>query len=122
VLAIAGQIACGLEPGNVPHCKQDDLRLKLPPLNKPLTEDARRSIRPVYHGLPAKLQHFRKSRQATMLLTRVCPENARSALGTRGKTAHYWSEPLIKEKFLIVRTVLDPKRQNSATTRDTLGI
>jgi hypothetical protein len=27
-------------------------------LNKPQTEEARRSIRPAYHGLPAKLQHF----------------------------------------------------------------
>jgi hypothetical protein len=26
-------------------------------LNKPQTEEARRSIRPAYHGLPAKLQH-----------------------------------------------------------------
>src|SRR5271169_3435015 len=26
-------------------------------LNKPQTEEARRSIRPVYHGLPVKLQH-----------------------------------------------------------------
>src|SRR6266403_4588133 len=25
--------------------------------NKPQTEEARRSIRPVYHGLPVKLQH-----------------------------------------------------------------
>ena len=33
------------------------LRLKLPPLNKPQTEEARRSIRPAYHGLPVKLQH-----------------------------------------------------------------
>src|SRR6266446_7268211 len=39
-------------------------------LNKPQTDEARRSIRPAYHGLPAKLQHFRKSRQATMLLTK----------------------------------------------------
>jgi hypothetical protein len=28
-------------------------------LNSPHTEEARRSIRPAYHGLPAKLQHFR---------------------------------------------------------------
>src|ERR1700726_5236755 len=28
-------------------------------LNRPQTEEARRSIRPAYHGLPAKLQHFR---------------------------------------------------------------
>ena len=28
-------------------------------LNKPQTEDARRSIRRVYHGVTAKLQHFR---------------------------------------------------------------
>src|ERR1700676_4363799 len=27
-------------------------------LNRPHTEEARRSIRPAYHGLPAKLQHF----------------------------------------------------------------
>ena len=27
-------------------------------LNKPQTEEARRNIRPAYHGLPAKLQHF----------------------------------------------------------------
>src|SRR6202007_2557750 len=27
-------------------------------LNKPQTEDARRSIRPAYHGVTAKLQHF----------------------------------------------------------------
>jgi hypothetical protein len=26
-------------------------------LNKPQTEEARRSIRPAYHGLPLKLQH-----------------------------------------------------------------
>jgi hypothetical protein len=26
-------------------------------LNKPQTEEARRSIRPAYHGLPVKLQH-----------------------------------------------------------------
>src|ERR1700693_5122506 len=29
-------------------------------LNKPQTEEARRSIRPAYHGLPAKLQHCPK--------------------------------------------------------------
>ena len=28
-------------------------------LNKPQTEEARRSIRPIYHGLPVKLQHCR---------------------------------------------------------------
>src|SRR5580704_3243796 len=27
-------------------------------LNSPQTEEARKSIRPTYHGLPAKLQHF----------------------------------------------------------------
>jgi hypothetical protein len=27
-------------------------------LNRPQTEDARRSIRPAYHGRPVKLQHF----------------------------------------------------------------
>jgi pimeloyl-ACP methyl ester carboxylesterase len=27
-------------------------------LNSPQTEDARRSIRPAYHGVTAKLQHF----------------------------------------------------------------
>src|SRR5277367_2084525 len=30
-------------------------------LNKPQTEEARRSIRPVYHGLPVKLQHCRRT-------------------------------------------------------------
>src|ERR1700726_3971306 len=30
-------------------------------LNKPQTEEARRSIRPAYHGLPAKLQHCRQT-------------------------------------------------------------
>jgi hypothetical protein len=29
-------------------------------LNKPQTEEARRSIRPAYHGVTAKLQHFRR--------------------------------------------------------------
>jgi hypothetical protein len=28
-------------------------------LNKPQTEEARRSIRPAYHELPVKLQHCR---------------------------------------------------------------
>jgi len=27
-------------------------------LNRPQTEEARRSIRPAFHGVPAKLQHF----------------------------------------------------------------
>jgi len=31
-------------------------------LNRPQTEHARRSIRPTYHGRPAKLQHFRSIR------------------------------------------------------------
>jgi hypothetical protein len=31
-------------------------------LNRPQTEDARRSIRPAYHGVTAKLQHFRQAR------------------------------------------------------------
>jgi hypothetical protein len=32
-------------------------------LNKPQTEEARRSIRPAYHGVTAKLQHFRTNNQ-----------------------------------------------------------
>ena len=31
-------------------------------LNKPQTEEARRSIRPAYHGLPVKLQHCPQER------------------------------------------------------------
>src|SRR5271166_1209681 len=30
-------------------------------LNRPQTEDARRSILPAYHGVTAKLQHFRRA-------------------------------------------------------------
>jgi hypothetical protein len=32
-------------------------------LNKPQTAEARRSIRPAYHGVTAKLQHFRTNNQ-----------------------------------------------------------
>jgi hypothetical protein len=35
-------------------------------LNRPQTEDARRSIRPAYHGVTAKLQHIRDSAESVV--------------------------------------------------------
>jgi hypothetical protein len=37
-------------------------------LNKPQTEDARRSILPAYHRMTAKLQHFRDNRPLVLLV------------------------------------------------------
>jgi hypothetical protein len=40
-------------------------------LNSPQTEEARRSIRPAYHGVPAKLQHFQLSSRAIPAIYRA---------------------------------------------------
>jgi hypothetical protein len=39
-------------------------------LNRPQTEDARRSIQPAYHGVTEKLQHFQGSRSNRMIRTK----------------------------------------------------
>src|SRR4029077_17010951 len=42
-------------------------------LNKPQTEEARRSIRPAYHGLPVKLQHCRGELLIVRLIVIIVP-------------------------------------------------
>jgi hypothetical protein len=51
-------------------------------LNRPQTEDARRSIQPAYHGVTAKLQHFRRRRVWPELPLREIQEERRPPDGS----------------------------------------
>jgi CHAT domain-containing protein len=75
-------------------------------LNKPQTEEARRSIRPVYHGLPVKLQHCRLNNLGVLY----------QDMGELAK-----AEPLYQQTLRIRQKMLGPDHPETADSLDNLS-
>ena len=82
-------------------------------LNRPQTEEARMSIRPAYHGLPAKLQHFRPEHVAWSTEIRAVPFKK-----TRKSSLTYLDKPEIDAllKAPDLRTAQGNRDYCSSTT------